>query len=114
MRNRAFLCAGRLLLAGVVGCTFQPQVASLKLVIPRAVSADAVRTVTPRGWREGESCRFWLLGIPFGLPQVDEAMERALVPVHGILLRDVTVRSVHPTYGLYGWHCYQVHGEVLG
>jgi hypothetical protein len=112
--NGALLCAVALLMASVVGCSFEPQVASLTLVIPRPASADLVRAATSRGWQEGESCRFWLLGIPFGLPQLDEAMEKALVPVHGILMRDVSVRSVHPTYWLFGWHCYRVRGEVLG
>ena len=113
MKNRTGLSVIGLLLAGV-GCSFQPQVASLKLAIPRPVSADLVRAARSRGWREGESCRFWLLGIPFGLPQVDEATENALSPVHGILMQDVTVLSVHPTYGLFGWHCYRVRGEALG
>jgi hypothetical protein len=102
------------LLVGAVGCTLHPDVASLTVAIPRRVPADAMRTATSRGWREGESCRFWLLGIPFGLPQVDEAMERALVPVHGVLMRDVTVESVHPVYGLFGWHCYELRGEAFG
>jgi len=25
-------------------------------------------------------------------------------PVQGIMIRDVTVNSVHPIYGLFGWH----------
>ena len=63
---------------------------------------------------EGESCCFWLLGAPFGLPQVDEAMERAMLPVDGVSMRDVTVYSVHPVYVPFGWHCYRVVGEVFG
>ena len=112
MKGRARLWLGCLVLVGIFGCSVH--VASLKLAIPRRMSTDLVRTATSRGWRVGESCRFWFLGIPFGLPQVDEAIEDALAPVQGILMRDVTVNSVHPTYGLFGWHCYRVRGEVLG
>jgi hypothetical protein len=34
-------------------------------------------------------------------------IENALAPVHGIFMRDVNVQSVHPTCGLFGWHCYR-------
>ena len=111
MRMRPALWAAAIGVAGGLGCCVQ--VASLRLAAPRPIAAERVRTATSRGWREGESCRFWLLGVPFGLPQVDEAMADALAPVDGILLRDVTVFSVHPVYGLFGWHCYRVRGEVL-
>jgi len=73
-----------------------------------------MRMATSRGWRDGESCRFWLLGVPFGLPQVDEAMNEALRPVGGAFMRGATVFSVHPVYVLFGWHCYRVRGEVFG
>ena len=100
------------LMVVILGCSIH--VASLSLAIPRRVSADRMRTARSLGWRRGESCRFWLVGVPFGLPKVDEAIEDALAPVHGILMRDVVVQSVHPTYGLFGWHCYQVRGEAMG
>lgn len=112
MNSRARFCLGGVVLVHIAGCSVQ--VASLELVIPKPVSADRARTATSRGWREGTSCRLWLLGIPFGLPQVDEAVENALAPVHGILMRDATVQSIHSIYGLFGWHCYRVRGEVLG
>jgi len=96
----------------VPGCSVP--VASLGIAMPRPVSADlAASPLISRGWREGTSCRFWLVGVPFGLPQVDEAIGNAMAPVQGILMREVTVDSVHPVYGLFGWHCYRVRGEVL-
>jgi hypothetical protein len=100
------------LLAALSGCAVD--VATLNVAATRRPSADVMRTAVSRGWHEGESCRFWLLGIPFGLPQVDEAMNDALRPVHGAYMRDATVYSVHPVYVLYGWHCYRVQGEVFG
>jgi len=97
----------------VLGCSVP--VASLDIAMPPPVSANvATLPLVPRGWQEGTSCRFWVVGVPFGLPQVDEAIRNAIVPVQGILMRDVTVDSVHPVYGLFGWHCYRVRGEVFG
>jgi len=101
-----------LALAGVLGCSVH--VASLKIAAPAPIPADRLETMRSRGRREGESCRFWLLGIPSGLPQVDEAIGNALAPVDGILMKDVTVFSRHPIYGLFGWHCYGVVGEAFG
>ena len=101
-----------LFLAGAFGCSVD--VAALKVAAPQAPPAGVLRTAVSRGWHEGESCRFWLLGAPFGLPQVDEAMDRAMLPVDGVFMRDVTVYSVHPVYVLFGWHCYRVVGEVFG
>ena len=82
--------ANVLVLVGLCGCSVD--VASLKVVAPRPLDAEDVRTATSRGWREGESCRFWLLGAPFGLPQVDQAIEDAMRPVDGAFMRDVTAR----------------------
>jgi len=97
---------------GLLGCSVQ--VASLTLAIPHPVPTDVARTARSLGRREGESCRFWLFGIPFCLPKVDEAIDDALAPVHGVLMRDVAVYSVHPIYVLFGWHCYRIQGEAFG
>jgi hypothetical protein len=98
-------------LTAAFGCAVD--VASLKIAAPRPIAADVISIATSRGWREGESCRFWLLGVPFGLPQVDEAMNEALRPVNGAFMEHVNVRSVHAVYVLFGWHCYRVRGEVF-
>ena len=58
----------------------------------------------------GSSCRWWVLGVPFGLPHVDEAVADALRGSGATLLRDAELRSVHPIYGLVGRHCYTITG----
>jgi hypothetical protein len=63
---------------------------------------------------EARWCRWWLLGVPFGLPQVDEAISAALAQRDGRLLQDATISSDHSFYLLLGRHCYTVKGEVLG
>ena len=104
--------AAVLALAGTVGCAVH--VASLSVVTTKRIAADRIRSATSRGWRDGHSCRFWLVGLPFGLPKVDEAIDEALAPVGGIVMRNVTVTSAHSAYVLFGWHCYRVRGEVFG
>ena len=110
--KRAAVFPITLALAGALGCSVH--VASLKVAAPAPVPADRLASLRSRGRQEGKSCRIWLLGIPFGMPQVDEAISNALAPVDGILMRDVTVFSIHPIYGLLGWHCYGVRGEAFG
>lgn len=101
-----------LLLAGPCGCSVN--VANLKVAAPRIPPPDVMQTAAYRGWGDGESCTFWVLGATFGLPQVDEALGNALRPMQGTFMRDVTVYSVHPVYVFLGWHCYRVVGEVFG
>jgi hypothetical protein len=67
-----------------------------------------------RGHWEGRSCRWWVLGVPFGLPRIDEAMTDALEQADGLLLRDLVITSAHSVWLLFGRHCYVVQGEVLG
>src|SRR4030095_5282255 len=107
IRRRALVLS--LLLAA--GCSVN--VATLDVVAARAPLPQSLDTATSQGIREGESCRLWILGVPFGLPQVDEAVANALAPVRGVFLRDATVYSEHPVYALYGWHCYRVRGEAF-
>ena len=112
MTRAALVAAGTVLFAGLLGCSVP--VASLQIAIPRPVSPDRLRTARSRGSWVGESCRLWLVAIPLGLPQVDDAIEAAIAPAHGVFMRNVIVYSAHPTYGLFGWHCYRVRGEVFG
>ena len=93
------------------GCSVN--VAFLKLAADRTPSAELLDSAVSQGWREGQSCRIWVLGVPSGLPQIDEAMRAALAPVNGAFMRDMTVYSEHPVYVLFGWHCYRVRGEVF-
>jgi hypothetical protein len=99
------------LAATVAGCAVD--VGSFRLAAPRPLSADAVRTATSRGWHDGLDCRFWVFAVPLGLPQIDRAMNDAMRPVHGSFMREMTIFSVHPVYGVFGRHCYRVHGEVF-
>jgi hypothetical protein len=62
---------------------------------------------------EGRVCRLWVLGVPFGLPRIDEAARTALAErAGGRVLRDVLVTSEHPVWGPIGRHCYLVEGTA--
>jgi len=64
------------------------------------------------GPAEGRDCRWWVLGIPLGLPRIDTAVERALAAHGARTLRDVLVTSEHPAWGPVGKHCYGVRGTA--
>jgi hypothetical protein len=82
----------------------------------RTLAADPppARPLAPLGPGRGTSCRWWVLGVPLGLPQLDEAVRAAVAMRGGVLLRDAHVFSVHPVWLFVGRHCYTVEGEVLG
>jgi hypothetical protein len=44
---------------------------------------------------------------------IDRAMDDAMRPVCGSFMREMTIYSVHPVYGVFGRHCCRVHGEVF-
>ena len=73
------------------------------------------------GGREGElvvatgrTCRWWIVGVPLGLPRIEDAVADALAHAgaRGVLI-DVDLVSFHPVYGLVGPHCYVVSGRAV-
>jgi len=99
------------LVLGTAAC--QVRIATLSTVSARPL-AEVARDVTSRGRSAGRSCRWWFLGVPFGLPQMDEAVAAAVRPVGGTVMRNLTVSSDHTLDVLFGQHCYTVRGEVYG
>ena len=94
------------LLAG--GCSVP--IAHLAAAAPAATSSGPGAN---HGRHTGRACRWWVLGVPFGLPRMEDAMAAALAQGHGRLLRDLVITSDHPVYGLFGRHCYTVTGDVI-
>ena len=59
----------------------------------------------------GYSCRWWVLGVTFGVPRIEEAVADALANSEGArVLRDAELVGSHPVYGLIGRHCYEITG----
>jgi hypothetical protein len=72
---------------------------------PSATGAGNATTASATGI----SCRWWIAGIPLGLPQMEEALAASLA--RGTrFLRDAELVSSHPTYGPVGRHCYVLTG----
>ena len=63
----------------------------------------------PAASRDGG--RWWILGVPLGLPSIDTAMSAAMASRGARLLRDVAVSSDHSFYFFFGPHRYTVSGE---
>ena len=98
--------------AGNLGCSVY--VGSLAFVAPKPLSPLQLRTAQSRGLAEGRTCHLWVLGVPFGLPHVEDAIADAMAPSAGTHMRHVEIFSVHPIYVVFGWHCYVVRGTVYG
>jgi hypothetical protein len=109
MTARAGLLAA-LVTIGTVACTVR--IAELSLVAAHRLD-DGVRLARSGRAHVGRSCRWWVLGVPLGLPQIDEALAAALAP-EGVVLRDVVLTSDHAMYGVVGTHCYTVRGIAVG
>jgi len=109
MRVRAAVLTA-LLTIGTTACTVR--IAELSLVATRRLD-DGVRLPRSGQPRVGRSCRWWVLGLPLGLPQIDEALAAALAP-DAAVLRDVVLTSDHAIYGVIGTHCYTVRGIAVG
>ena len=104
MKCRAFAALCTALLA--VACNVP--IAQLdELALEPGPSTDAAL-----GPVEGRDCRWWVLGIPLGLPRIDTAVRAALEARGARSLRDVQVTSEHPAWGLVGKHCYGVRGTA--
>jgi hypothetical protein len=60
----------------------------------------------------GETCHWWVLGVLFGLPHVEDAVDDALARAGTDVLWDAELLSVHPVYGPVGRHCYAISGST--
>jgi hypothetical protein len=108
---RRLLAVG-LALAAAAGCA--PRVGTLAAAAAHPLSAGQLRAAASRGPGVGRSCRWFVVGIPLGLPQIDEAVAAAAEDAGGAFVRRLGVWSEHRFYGLAGRHCYTVRGEVFG
>jgi hypothetical protein len=95
----------------VAGCSVP--IASLRAVSLEGVDAERLAAGRVRGPGQGRSCRWWVLGVPLGLPRVEEALSAAFGERPALGMRDATLRSEHPVYGLVGEHCYGIAGVVV-
>jgi hypothetical protein len=76
--------------------------------------ADAVPAYASSERTTGYACRWWVLGITFGVPRIEEAVADALSHSGASVLLDADLVGSHPVYGLIGRHCYEITGTPWG
>ena len=98
------------LIAGAcVLCACRVPIAHLSAIGELPPGAVAVRASSER--TTGYSCRWWVLGVTFGVPRIEEAVADALANSEGAsVLLDAELVGSHPVYGLIGRHCYEITG----
>jgi hypothetical protein len=90
-------------------CACRVPIAHLSAIGEPPADADAARASSEQ--RTGYSCRWWVLGVTFGVPRIEEAVADAISDSEGAsVLRDADLVGWHPVYGLIGRHCYEITG----
>jgi hypothetical protein len=90
-------------------CACRVPIAHLSAIGEPAGDAVAAHASSER--TTGSSCRWWVLGVTFGVPRIEEAVADALSQSEGSsVLLDADVVGSHPVYGLIGRHCFEVTG----
>jgi hypothetical protein len=107
----------RALLAGTVlltnaACT--TRVADLTVVSTKNIDLSNVSIDTRQGRRmEGSDCAFWPLGIPFKIPTIETAVDRALEAGGGNLMIDQVTYARQYTFIIASYVCLETEGTVL-
>lgn len=95
------------------GCSVR--VADLTLVSTKNIDLSDTQLDARKGQRhKGEDCRFVLLGlIPFGLPNMEEAVDKALEAGKGNIMVDEVTEYKNIWFLIGGLSCIDVEGTVL-
>jgi hypothetical protein len=94
------------LACGLVAC----RVPIARFTIVGDPSATGAEHATAAAPVTGTSCRWWIAGVHFGFPQIEEALATALARAGTGLLGDAELVSIHAVYGLFGRDCYELTG----
>jgi len=95
------------------GCSVR--VADLTLVSTKNIDLTDAKLDSKKGQRQkGEDCKFNLLGlIPFGLPNMEQAVDRALEAGKGNVMVDEVTEYKNTWFVIGGLSCIVVEGTVL-
>ena len=98
-----------LVAAACMLCACRVPIAHLSAIGEPPAGAVAVHDSSER--TTGYSCRWWVLGVTFGVPRIEDAVADALANSEGSsVLLDADLVGWHPVYGLIGRHCYEISG----
>ena len=97
----------------ISGCSVR--VADLTLVSTKNIDLSDTQLDAKKGQRQkAEDCRFVLLGIiPFGLPNMEEAVDKALEAGKGNVMVDEVTEYKNTWFVIGGLACIVVEGTVL-
>lgn len=94
------------------GCT--NRVADLTLVSTKNIDFSATSLDHKSGKREkAEDCRVAILGIPFGFPNMETAVDKALQAGGGNLMIDEVTESKTTWFLIGTYNCIVVEGTVI-
>jgi hypothetical protein len=94
------------------GCTYR--IADLTLVSTKNIDLTNVKLDARKGIRKkGEDCRISILTIPLGLPNLETAVDNALIAGGGNVLVDEVTELKNTWFLIGSQHCIVVEGSVL-
>jgi hypothetical protein len=114
-RKKKFTCLPTVIMASLILSSCSVRVADLTLVSTKNIDLSDMQLDTQKGLRQtGEDCHFNFLGlIPFGLPNMKEAVDEALEKGKGnVMVDEVTeYKNIWIVIGFIS--CIDVEGTVL-
>ncbi len=112
MRTLA-ITAVALSIFGSQGCTIRQ--ADLTAISTRSVNLDRVDldSLPRKGRVEGRTSKWMILGIPLGIPHLEDAVDDALTEGQGDLLTDAVVYQSGWSVIFFGQSTISVEGEVV-
>jgi hypothetical protein len=102
------------LLAGLLGSACTTRVADLTLISTKNIDLGDVSIDVKKGQRfVGSDCAVWPLGIPFKIPTIETAVDRALEAGDGNLMVDQVTYQSQYTWIIASYVCIRAEGTVL-
>ena len=90
------------------------RIADLTLVSTKNLGTSTINLNSKSGKRErGEDCKFSLLGIPFGIPSLKTAVDKALQAGNGTVMVDEVTEEKTTWLVLGNINCIVVEGTVV-
>ena len=100
------------ILTTLSACT--SRVADLTLVSTKNLGSSSLNLSSKSGKRErAEDCKFSLLGIPFGIPSLETAVDKALEAGNGTIMVDEVTEEKTTWVILGNINCIVVEGTVV-
>ncbi len=113
--SRASLGIAAALVVAAVLCGCTQRIGDLTFISTKNIDLSNATLDVRTGQRsKGEHCVYWPLGLlPFGLPNLEEAIDDALEKGNGNVMVDQVTYTRDMHFLLVSQHCIEVEGTVL-